>query len=137
MTPEHLAAAADALRTAGALDVTLLPIVMKKGRAGTRIDVLAEQATADALETRMLTDTTSIGVRRASVRRRALPRVLIEVDVLGHTIGVKIVTRPDGSRTAKPEHDHVVRVAHATGNPVAAIFRAAEQAAERALEQRV
>ncbi|NUO62244.1 MAG: nickel pincer cofactor biosynthesis protein LarC [Gemmatimonadaceae bacterium] len=137
MTAEHLAAAADDLRAAGALDVTLVPVVMKKGRAGTRVDVLAEPATADALETRMLTDTTTIGVRRASVRRRALARELIEVDVLGHTVGVKIVTRPDGSRTAKPEHDHVVRVAHATGNPVPAIFRAAEQAAERALAQRV
>ena len=137
MTPEHLAAAADALRAAGALDVTLSPVVMKKGRAGTRIEVLCDPAEAESLETLMLTETTSIGVRRTSVRRRALPREMIEVELFGHVIAVKLVTRPDGSRTAKPEHDQVVRVAQATGTPVTAIFRAAEQAAERAIQARV
>ncbi|NUQ19822.1 MAG: LarC family nickel insertion protein [Gemmatimonadaceae bacterium] len=137
MTAEHLAAAADGLRTAGALDVILAPIVMKKGRAGTRIELLCDPADADSFETRILTDTTSIGVRRTAVRRRALPRETIDVDVLGHSISVKLVTRPDGSRTGKPEHDQVVRVAQATGTPVTAIFRAAEQAAERAIRARV
>lgn len=137
MSAEHLAAAADAIRTAGALDVTLVPVVMKKGRAGTRIEVLCEPASADELERRLLCDTTTIGVRRTSVRRRALPREAIEVDVMGHTIAVKVVVRPDGTRTCKPEHDEVARVAHATGKPVAAIFRAAEQAAERAVQARV
>ncbi|HEX2781637.1 MAG TPA: nickel pincer cofactor biosynthesis protein LarC [Gemmatimonadaceae bacterium] len=137
MSPEHLAAAADAIRAAGALDVTLAPIVMKKGRAGSRIEVLSDPGSADELERRLLTDTTSIGVRRTTVQRTALPRETIEVDVMGHTIPVKIVIRPDGTRTAKPEHDHVARVAHATGKPVTAIFRAAEQAAERAVQARV
>jgi uncharacterized protein (TIGR00299 family) protein len=40
MTAEHIAAAADSLRDAGALDVTCITIAMKKGRAGTRIEVL-------------------------------------------------------------------------------------------------
>lgn len=137
MTPEHLAAAAESLRAAGALDVVLSPVVMKKGRPGTRIELLCDPAEAESFEARILTDTTSIGVRRASVRRRALPRETIDVEVLGHSIAVKLVTRPDGSRTAKPEHDQVVQVAQATGTPVTAIFRAAEQAAERAIQARV
>ncbi|HEX8851109.1 MAG TPA: nickel pincer cofactor biosynthesis protein LarC [Gemmatimonadaceae bacterium] len=137
MSPELLASAAESLRASEALDVTLSPVIMKKGRAGTRIEVLCDPGDAAMLEARLLTETTSIGVRRAAVLRRALPREVIEVEVDGHPVAVKLVTRPDGSRTVKPEHDHVVRVAHATGNPVAAIFRAAEQAAERALDGRV
>ena len=131
MSPEYLAAAADALRAAGALDVVLLPTVMKKGRAGTRIEVLCSGTTADTLETLLLTDTTTIGVRRSSVLRRSLPRESATVAVEGHTVRIKVVTRPDGRRTAKPELDDVTAAARATGKSVSAILRAAEAAAER------
>ena len=47
---ESLAAVADGLRTAGALDVVLLPALMKKGRPGTRLEVLGTMRQADALE---------------------------------------------------------------------------------------
>lgn len=131
MTPEHLAAAAEAARAAGALDVVLLPTVMKKGRAGTRIEVLADATHADSLETLLLTSTSTIGVRRSAVRRRALPREAVTVTVAGHRVRVKIVTRPDGRRTGKPELDDLMAAAAATGKPLSAILRAAEEAAER------
>ena len=133
MSPEYLAAAVDRLRAAGALDVTLQPVVMKKGRAGSRIEVLASAAVADRLEEMMLVATTTIGVRRTAATRRALPRRAAVVEVDGHPVRVKLVTRPGGAVTAKPEHDDVVRVAEATGRPVASIFRDAELAAERSL----
>lgn len=137
MSPEYLAAAAEQLRAAGALDVTLHPVVMKKGRAGTRIEVLCTADGADALEELALTATTTIGVRRTPVTRRALPRRSVVVDVDGYQVRVKLVTRPGGAVTAKPEHDDVVRVAQATGRPVASIFRDAEMAAERSSEPSV
>lgn len=137
MTPEYLAAAADQLRAAGALDVTLQPVVMKKGRAGMRIEVLCREDSADALEELTLAATTTIGVRRTMASRRALPREAVVVEVDGHAVRVKLVTRPGGVLTAKPEHDDVIRVAQATGRPVASIFRDAQMAAERAPKQRV
>jgi uncharacterized protein (TIGR00299 family) protein len=132
MSPEYLAAAADQLRAAGALDVTLHSVVMKKGRAGTRIEVLCRDESADALEELTLTATTTIGVRRTAASRRALPRQPVVVEIDGHAVRVKLVTRPGGTVTAKPEHDDVIHVAQATGRPVASIFRDAEMAAERA-----
>ncbi len=137
MSPEYLAAAAERLRGAGALDVTLHPVVMKKGRAGTRIEVLCTEQRADALEELALTATTTIGVRRTAVSRRALAREQVEVDVAGAAIRVKLVTRPDGSVTGKPEHEDVTRVAEQTRRPVASIFREAQLAAERGLGRRV
>lgn len=131
MSPEYLAAAADRLRAAGALDVTLQPVVMKKGRPGSRVEVLSSAELADALEELMLIATTTIGVRRTAVTRRALPRRAAVVEVDGHQLRVKLVTRPGGRLTAKPEYDDVVRVAEATGRSVASIFREAELAAER------
>jgi uncharacterized protein (TIGR00299 family) protein len=132
MTGEYLAGAAEALRGAGALDVVLLPTTMKKGRPGTRIEVLARPADVDALEARLLAETTSIGVRRTHVRRRALARETRTVRVLGHEVSVKVVTKPDGSRRAKPEYDDVRRVAQATARAAGDIFALAAAEAERA-----
>ncbi|MFN2565939.1 MAG: nickel pincer cofactor biosynthesis protein LarC [Gemmatimonadaceae bacterium] len=131
MTPEYLAAVADALRAAGALDVVLVPVAMKKGRAGTRIEVLARPAMAGTLEDRILNETTTIGVRRSRLERRGLPRVRKRVEVLGHEVIIKVVTLPGGRRRAKPEFDDVQRVAQATGRPASDIFQLAIEAGER------
>jgi uncharacterized protein (TIGR00299 family) protein len=132
MTPEYIASAADSLREMGVLDVVLVPVTMKKGRLGTRIEVLCEPAQAARIEEFLLASTTSIGVRRTTVERRALARSRHVVSLLGHEVAVKFVTRPDGSHSVKPEHDDVARVAKATSTPWPAIFRAAVEAAERA-----
>ncbi len=129
MTGEYLAHAADALRGAGALDVVLLPTLMKKGRPGTRLEVLARPEDADHLEILLLSSTTSIGVRRWSVARRALPRRDRVVVVHGHSITVKEVTLPDGTVRAKPDSDAVKRASDATGRPASDIFSLAAEAA--------
>jgi uncharacterized protein (TIGR00299 family) protein len=131
MSPEYLSAAAERLRAAGALDVVLQPVIMKKGRAGTRIEVLALPARADELERLVLAETTTIGVRRAVTSRAALPRDRRTVTVLGHEIGLKVVELTDGRRRAKPEFDDVQRVALATGRAPHDIFWLASLEAER------
>lgn len=131
MSPEYLAAAADSLRERGALDVVLLPVTMKKGRAGTRIEVLARPEQADDLEALLLGTSTTIGVRRARLERRALPRDERVVTVSGQEIRVKVVTLPTGARRAKPEFEDVLRASQATGESWATIFREASDLAER------
>ena len=132
MDGESLAAAADALRAAGALDVVLSPTLMKKGRPGIRIDVLATAALAEPLENAIFAQTSSIGVRRTAVERHALPREERTVRVLGHEIRVKIVATPGGARRAKPEFDDVARVAAAMGRPLRDVQALAREAADRA-----
>ncbi len=132
MTGEYIAELADALRAAGAADVVLIPTIMKKGRPGTRIEILAHPPVADRLETLLLAESTTLGCRRTAVERSALPRHTVSVDVDGHRIAVKIATLPDGATRAKPEHSDVHRVAEATGRPVRDIFSLAAEAARRA-----
>jgi len=114
-TGEELGALADTLRDGGARDVVLLQTVMKKGRPGTRVECLVAPQDADRLEGLLLLESTTIGVRRFEVLRRALPRTERTVSVAGHEVRVKVVTLPDGSTRAKPESDDLVRVAQATG----------------------
>ena len=131
MTAEHVADAAEALRAAGALDVVVTSTVMKKGRAGARIEVLATPATADRLESMLFTQTTTLGVRRVPLARRVLARETRTVSVLGHEVRVKVAELPGGGRRTKPEYDDVRGVARATGRTLSDIASLAHQASER------
>lgn len=124
-TGEQIAAVAELLRAAGALDVTVLQTIMKKGRPGTRIEVLADPRLADALAALLLRESSTIGVRQHLVQRLALPREHHDVVVFGQPVGLKTVRLADGSRRAKPEFDDVVRAAAATGRTMAEINAAA------------
>jgi hypothetical protein len=95
------------------------------------VEVLCAPALAAELEGLVLSETTSIGVRHAVVRRRALPREQRTVTVLGHSITVKLVSLGGGRRRAKPEFDDVQRVAQLTGKSPRDIFLLASVEAER------
>jgi uncharacterized protein (TIGR00299 family) protein len=131
MSPEYLAAALDRVRSAGALDVTVLPATMKHGRQGARVEVLCRPLDAARLEELLLIETMTIGVRRRLVERRALVRDVIQITVLGHAVRAKIVMLPNGRRRGKPEFADVERVALATGRPLQDISRLAAAEAER------
>jgi uncharacterized protein (TIGR00299 family) protein len=132
MTPEYVAAAADAVREAGALDVVVTPTVMKRGRPGLRMEALVNPADIAVVEGVLFRETTTIGIRRRSVERVALTRSTMSVEVHGHSVSVKVAVLPDGSRRAKPEFVDVQRVSLATGQPLQDIFRLALTNAERA-----
>jgi uncharacterized protein (DUF111 family) len=119
------------VRSEGALDVVLVGTTMKKGRQGTRVEVLARPEDAGRLEALLLSETTSIGVRRSQASRLVLARREAEVELLGHLVRLKIVTLPGGGSRAKPEFEDVQRVALATGRRAFDIYQLALGAAER------
>jgi len=131
MSPEYLAPIVERARDAGALDVVLLAETTKHGRPAVRVEVLCRPASAARLEELLLVETTTIGVRRREVLRRALARDVIRITVLGHEVSAKRVTLPDGRRRTKPEFADVQHVALATGRPLQDIFRLAAAEAER------
>lgn len=130
MSPEYLTAVVESAREAGALDVVLIATSMKKGRQGTRVELLCRPDDAARFESMLLSDTTSIGVRRSDVTRLTLPRRMVTVEILGHPVRVKTVTLPDGATRAKPEFDDVQGVALATGRRATDIYRLVRDAAD-------
>ena len=131
MSPEYLAPISERARQAGALDVVLLAETTKRGRPAVRVELLCRPEDADRLEDLLLVETTTIGVRRREVLRRALPRDVIRITILGHEVAAKRVTLPDGRKRTKPEFSDVQCVALATGRPLQDIFRLAAAEAER------
>lgn len=123
MPGEYLHFMRGALESAGALDVQLWATQAKRGRISFRIEVLATPERADALESVLLADTTTLGVRRWTTERRALPRRRMTVTAEdGSTVSVKL----SGSGKylkAKPEVIDMERVAAASGKPLVQVAR--------------
>jgi len=115
LSPEYVAAARDALFEAGALDVTLLRVDMKKGRPGVRLEALASAVSLERVVEAFFVGTSTIGVRYWRVDRAVLERTEEVFHWRGHAIRVKRVTLPDGSTRRKPEYDDVAAAARAEG----------------------
>jgi pyridinium-3,5-bisthiocarboxylic acid mononucleotide nickel chelatase len=115
MAPEYSAAAQSALLEAGALDAVMVPVSMKKGRPGLRLEVLAAPERVSAVERVLFMTTTTIGVRRWQVERTILAREITEREWRGQPIRWKRVTLPDGTSREKPEYEDVARAAAVLG----------------------
>jgi len=120
-TPEILGYALDRLLAAGALDVTLQPIFMKKNRPATLVQVLARLEDKERLAGLLLEETSSFGLRLYEAERRVTARQHVEVETAYGRVRVKV----GGCGTAAPEFDDCSRVAQAAGVPLKEIYAAA------------
>jgi uncharacterized protein (DUF111 family) len=130
MTPEHLAFLVERLHEEGALAASLAPLVMKKGRPGQLLRVLARIPDADRLARRVLSDSTALGVRIQRVPRLVLERGTGSVATPYGPISVKLARAADGSRRVKPEYESCARAARRHRVSIAAVTRAAQRRAE-------
>lgn len=108
---------------AGAADAWITPVVMKKSRPGHVVTVLVAPEHAAACELLVLRETGSLGLRRSTVARLAVPRRFSTVHVDGRPIRVK-----HGPWGAKPEHDDVARAAAALDLPLPEVAARARSA---------
>ena len=123
VTGEHLADALEAVFAVGARDAWLTPVLMKKGRPGHLLSVLADPGLAPELRRVMAAETGSFGVRASSVGRFAVARHFEEVDVAGDRVRVKV-----SPGRAKVEHDDAHALARREGLAVREVQARAEHA---------
>jgi uncharacterized protein (TIGR00299 family) protein len=117
---------------AGALDVFLTPIQMKKNRPGVVLTVLCQAGDADRFTERLLRHTSAFGVRRTLAERRKLRREIIRVKTEFGEVPVKL-GRLDGELIqVAPEFDACRDKAVQAGVPVRTVMAAAELAARSA-----
>jgi uncharacterized protein (TIGR00299 family) protein len=113
MNPQYFDHVMERLFAAGARDVFLAPVQMKKNRPATLLTVICESAKRDVLAAIILQETTSIGVRYHSVSRLILKREAKKITTRFGAVKVKIVEQPDGTKRAAPEYDDLKRIAAA------------------------
>ena len=110
-TPEVISACAEILLRHGALDVFQTPCVMKKGRSGVVLTVIAPVELSASLEAMVFEQTSTIGIRIQTIRRSKLSRETTTLETKFGPLAGKTVVLPSGRRRFKPEHDEVVRIA--------------------------
>lgn len=111
MSAEAYTPLMQALFDAGAVDVYLTPIVMKKGRAAHTLTALAAEADKDNVANTLLNQSSSIGLRIVPFEKRVLPREELEVDTSMGRVRVKRVTQPNGRTRWKSEHEDIAAIA--------------------------
>ncbi len=122
MNPELYGAVTQRLFAAGARDVWLAPVQMKKGRPGVVLSVIAPASLEAGLSDLLLRETTTLGVRVHAVRRHEAGREVRSVDTRYGPIQVKLKLIEGEIWGAMPEYDDCLRAAEAAGVPVRLVY---------------
>ena len=137
MNPELFGYIMERLFSDGALDVYWIPLHMKKNRPGTMVQVLCEEAGKDRLIQRLLSETTSLGVRYYQATRKILAREHLTIQTSFGEIQVKRIKDPDGSERLVPEYDVCREIALKRDLPLRVVYDTiAKEAAESEIPKR-
>lgn len=123
-TPQVLGYAMERLFDAGALDVTLTPIFMKKNRPATLVAVIAPPELTERLAAVLFAETTTLGLRVIQAERRVLTRNIATVDTRYGAVRVKYT---DGGSFAA-EYEDCRRAASEHGVPLRNVIAEANEA---------
>lgn len=131
-TGEVIGYLTERLLEAGALDVWTEAIQMKKQRPGVKLCALARPTDRETMLGLIFRESTTLGVRIAPLRRRALTRGEEEVATPYGPVRVKIARGEDGAvLSAKPEFEDCRKIAESCGIPLKEAVRAASVRAGR------
>lgn len=125
MNPQFFGSVMAHLFEAGALDVYLTPIYMKKNRPGTLMGVVARRIDEPALARIILSETSTLGMRVQPVYRYTAQREFRTITTPYGDIPVKIKLLDGRPIQAMPEYDACAEVAEAKGVSLAAVYAAA------------
>jgi pyridinium-3,5-bisthiocarboxylic acid mononucleotide nickel chelatase len=125
MSPQLIDPLITALFAAGAVDAWTTPIQMKKGRPAWQVSALAPPDAVAAVEQAFFLNSTTLGVRRASMERSVLSRSLAQVKTRFGAVTIKVAADASGVLGAMPEFDDCQRLAKQAGVPVRAVMAAA------------
>ncbi|TVR65026.1 MAG: nickel pincer cofactor biosynthesis protein LarC [Candidatus Competibacteraceae bacterium] len=127
MNPECYDHVLERLFAAGAKDVWLTPVLMKKNRPGTLLSVLCAPTLASVLSERLLLETTTLGVRRHAVERTALVRETTRVATRYGEVAVKVAHHRGQPLRGKPEYEDCRRLALEHRVPIHAVYAAVRE----------
>jgi len=132
MNPELYESVSQNLFTAGALDVWLTPIQMKKGRPGVLLSVLAPANKESGLADLLLRETTTLGVRLHYVQRQTAQRDFATVQTVYGPVQIKRKWLKDELIGSKPEYADCQRLAAEQNVPLRQVYEAAQASAYQA-----
>ncbi len=133
MQPQLWEVVMERLFEAGALDVYLTPVMMKKSRPGTVLTALCLPAKVTELSRVLFEESPTIGVRWTAYQRERLAREMVTLTTAYGVIAFKVSRLEGRVVTATPEFDEVRRIARAKGLPVREVLDLARAEGRRLL----
>ncbi len=122
MNPQFYDHIMESLLQAGALDVFLTPVQMKKNRPGVLLSAIGRSENVRGLVDVIMKESTTLGVRITETRRISLPRSAGMVKTRFGEIRIKVARRGDGLSSMMPEYDDCKKAARAHSVPLSAVY---------------
>jgi hypothetical protein len=129
MNPEFYEVIFERVFAQGALDVTLTPLLMKKGRPANKLTVLAPLPAVARLSRTILQETSTFGVRVYEVWRQKLERFVRQVETNYGVIPVKCGVLDGRIVQAAPEYEACKRAALEQNVPIRLVYTEAARLA--------
>jgi uncharacterized protein (TIGR00299 family) protein len=123
MNPQLYESVMDHLFAAGALDVTLTPVIMKRSRPGIILSVLTALPHVETLTKVLFQDTSTLGVRVQEISRHILPRTMSSIRLKDGTVRIKISRNGATRSKITPEYQDCKAVAAKRGRPVQEVMK--------------
>lgn len=127
MNPEFYPHVIQLLLDAGAVDAGIIPMIMKKGRPGAMVQVLAEETDKKRLIKIILKETTTFGVRYFPVEREMASREIKKVKTKWGVVGVKVARYDNQTTTIAPEYRDCQKIAAKKNVPIKDVYQQAIQ----------
>lgn len=123
MNPELSDYLSGKLFAAGAGDVWLTPVIMKKGRPAFTISVICEQEQINPVRELLFTESTTIGMRIIPFTKETLHREFEEIDTRFGKVVIKKSFYNGRLVSVKPEADRCAAIAAVTGLPMKQVIQ--------------
>ena len=133
MSPQLYEPLMDRLLEAGALDVFLTPVIMKRSRPGVVLTALSEPSRVGELSTILFEESTTIGVRWTDYQRTRLERESVTLPTAYGPVSFKLSRLQGKLVTVTPEFSEVSLIAKEKGLPVREVLEQARADARRLL----
>jgi len=125
LNPEIYPYVMDTLFSAGALDVCLVPVQMKKNRPGTQIQILVEVQKTQDMRDILFRETSTLGIRQTQVDRFSLPRNIQEVSTIFGLVRIKVAGEGTKFQKASPEFEDCQKLARENDIPIQQVYQEA------------
>jgi uncharacterized protein (DUF111 family) len=132
-SPEILGGLQETLAEVGALDVSIVPLTMKKSRPGHLVKVIVKPEDAQRVARRLAEETGTLGIREHGAGHRWIAdreqrTATISYDGIDYEVSVKVASVDGDTADVSAEYDDALAVARETDLPVRAVMRRAEAA---------
>ncbi len=118
MNPQLYEDVIDKLFEAGALDVFLENIIMKKGRPAIKLTVITDESKREELTSLIFNETTTIGLRFYGAGRRVLNREIRKIRTGFGEVKIKIARMKGAIINISPEFSDLKALSKKTGQPI-------------------